>query len=63
MPCRAGKPIIETANAQVDQTYAGPNVDLKPGSEVVLAISDTGMGMDAETLSHLWLPRPIVRPW
>jgi signal transduction histidine kinase/ActR/RegA family two-component response regulator len=51
-----GKLIIETANAQVDQTYAGPNVDLKPGSYVVLAISDTGMGMDPETLSHLFEP-------
>jgi two-component system cell cycle sensor histidine kinase/response regulator CckA len=51
-----GKLIIETANAQVDQTYAGPNVDLKPGSYVVLAISDTGMGMDPETTMHLFEP-------
>ena len=51
-----GKLIIETANAQVDQTYAGPNVDLKPGSYVVLAISDTGMGMDPETVTHLFEP-------
>ena len=51
-----GKLIIETANAQVGQTYAGPNVDLKSGSYVVLAISDTGMGMDPETLTHLFEP-------
>jgi len=51
-----GKLIIETANAQVDQTNAGPNVDLKPGSYVVLAISDTGMGMDPETVTHLFEP-------
>src|ERR1039458_9297030 len=51
-----GKLIIETANAQVDQTYAGPNVDLRPGSYVVLAISDTGMGMDPETVTHLFEP-------
>ncbi|MGC9950514.1 MAG: response regulator [Bryobacteraceae bacterium] len=51
-----GKLIIETANAQVDQTYAGPNVDLKPGSYVVLSISDTGMGMDADTQVHLFEP-------
>jgi len=51
-----GKVIIETANAQVDQTYAGPNVDLKPGSYVVLAVSDTGMGMDPETVTHLFEP-------
>jgi signal transduction histidine kinase/ActR/RegA family two-component response regulator len=51
-----GKLIIETANVLVDQTYAGPNVDLKPGSYVVLAISDTGMGMDPETVTHLFEP-------
>ena len=51
-----GKLIVETANAEVDQTYTGPNVDLKPGSYVVLAISDTGMGMDPETVAHLFEP-------
>ena len=51
-----GKLILETANAEVDQSYAGPNVDLKPGSYIVLAISDTGMGMDQETLTHLFEP-------
>ncbi|HVN06948.1 MAG TPA: response regulator [Bryobacteraceae bacterium] len=51
-----GKLIIETANADVDQTYAGMNVDLKPGAYVVLAISDTGMGMDSETIAHVFEP-------
>ncbi len=31
-------------------------MDLKPGSYVVLSISDTGMGMDAETITHLFEP-------
>ncbi len=51
-----GKLIIETDNARIDQTYAGPNVDLKPGSYVVLAVSDTGMGMDPDTVTHLFEP-------
>jgi signal transduction histidine kinase/ActR/RegA family two-component response regulator len=51
-----GKLIIETINAQVEPAYAGPNVDLKPGSYVVLAISDTGVGMDPETTAHLFEP-------
>jgi signal transduction histidine kinase/ActR/RegA family two-component response regulator len=51
-----GKLIIETSNVQVDQTYAGPNVDLKPAAYVMLAISDTGMGMDSETTAHLFEP-------
>ena len=51
-----GKLLLETRNAQVDQTYAGQNVDLKPGSYVMLAISDNGMGMDQETITHLFEP-------
>ncbi|HUB32262.1 MAG TPA: response regulator, partial [Bryobacteraceae bacterium] len=51
-----GKLILETSNAEVDQTYVGPNVDLKPGSYVVLAVSDTGMGIDRETMIHLFEP-------
>jgi two-component system cell cycle sensor histidine kinase/response regulator CckA len=51
-----GKLIIETANAQIDQIHAAPNFDLQPGSYVVLAISDTGMGMDPETVTHLFEP-------
>ena len=51
-----GKLIIETSNAQVDRTLAAPNFDLPPGAYVVLAISDTGMGMDPETVGHLFEP-------
>jgi len=51
-----GKLIVETANVVVDAAYAGPNVDLKAGSYLVLAISDTGMGMGPETIGHLFEP-------
>jgi signal transduction histidine kinase/ActR/RegA family two-component response regulator len=51
-----GKLIVETANVEVDQTYAGSNVDLRPGSYISLTISDTGMGMDSETTAHLFEP-------
>jgi len=51
-----GKLIIETANARIDESYAGPAVDLKPGAYVILAISDTGMGMDNDTIAHLFEP-------
>jgi signal transduction histidine kinase/ActR/RegA family two-component response regulator len=57
-----GKLIIETANAEVDRTYAGANVDLKPGSYVVVAISDTGLGMDPETTAHLFEPFYTTKP-
>jgi len=51
-----GKLLLETRNALVDASYSGQNVDLKPGSYVMLAISDTGMGMDQETVTHLFEP-------
>jgi two-component system, cell cycle sensor histidine kinase and response regulator CckA len=51
-----GKLVIETGNVQVDAAYDGPNLDLQPGAYVVLAITDTGMGIDAETSAHLFEP-------
>ena len=51
-----GKLIIETAQTEIDDTYVGSAVELKPGSYAMLIISDTGMGMDSETLSHLFEP-------
>src|SRR5579862_2728592 len=51
-----GKLIIETDNVEVTPSYSSSNVDLKPGSYVMLAISDTGMGMDSETTAHLFEP-------
>ncbi len=51
-----GKLIIETANAELDESYARLHVPVKPGKYVMLAISDTGSGMDAETQSHIFEP-------
>jgi PAS domain S-box-containing protein len=50
-----GKLILETANQHFDVSAAG-RPDIAPGDYVVLAISDTGCGMDAETRSHLFEP-------
>jgi PAS domain S-box-containing protein len=51
-----GKLVIETANAEIDERAGGKNVGIKPGSYVMLAVSDTGIGMDAETRSRLFEP-------
>jgi len=51
-----GKLTIETSNVTHDEEYASHHVSVKPGYYVMLAISDTGCGMDKETKSHLFEP-------
>ncbi|MGO8793702.1 MAG: ATP-binding protein [Candidatus Sulfotelmatobacter sp.] len=51
-----GKLTIETSNVSLDDEYARFHAPLKPGNYVMLAISDTGGGMDAETQSHIFEP-------
>ena len=51
-----GKLLIETANVELDSVYASRHIAVRPGPYVLLAISDTGSGIDAETLSHIFEP-------
>jgi CheY-like chemotaxis protein len=51
-----GKLVIETANVELDDTYGRQHLGARPGPHVMLAISDTGTGMDSETLSHIFEP-------
>ena len=47
--------MIETGNIDLDSPFA-ELAELHPGPYVVLSISDTGSGMDAETLAHIFEP-------
>ncbi|MBZ5687920.1 MAG: response regulator [Acidobacteriia bacterium] len=51
-----GKLTIETANITLDEEYARVHAPLHAGDYVMVSISDTGAGMDAETQSHIFEP-------
>jgi two-component system, cell cycle sensor histidine kinase and response regulator CckA len=51
-----GRMIVETSNVDLDKTYASEHVTVKPGSYVMLAVSDTGTGMNPETTAHIFEP-------
>jgi len=53
---RGGKLTIETADWSVDEAFAREHPGVIPGPYVMLSVSDTGTGMDKETLSRIFDP-------
>lgn len=53
---QGGTLLIETSNADLDESYSHMHMGVKPGPYVQLTVSDTGTGMDEGTREHLFEP-------
>lgn len=53
---KGGTISIETENQTIDETYCEAHAGFTPGDYVKLTVSDTGCGMDKETMRHIFEP-------
>src|SRR6266850_1304116 len=57
-----GRLLIETSNEDLDSAYNAVHPVVRQGSYILLAVSDNGMGMDAETQAHIFEPFFTTKP-
>jgi two-component system, cell cycle sensor histidine kinase and response regulator CckA len=56
MPAEGGTLVIEAADVDLGESYSAHHPETPPGPYVMLAVSDTGAGMDEQTREHIFDP-------
>jgi PAS domain S-box-containing protein len=59
---RGGKLTVETVNVTLDSDFGQKQLDFRPGDYVLIAVSDTGCGIDRQTLEHVFEPFFTTKP-
>lgn len=59
---QGGRLTLETSNAHIDEAYAAAHVEVSAGQYVAISVSDTGIGMNAETAAQAFEPFFTTKP-